>query len=181
MKTIILLSLLSCLLTFNLTAQTKYYTHDKTFYEDGYTYQCDVTEGSQMVTLYNKNSKYIYVKLINRYTGKKISREEELLSPLADDSWTKPKCFSIVNNAFSTQEKKRIKGNKLIVTMYIDPDNGKVADVEFMFATFNPYATIPVSVYRKIETEIKKNICFTVTDDGKRFNYIMLFWAQEPK
>ena len=123
----------------------------------------------------------IYVNLINRYTGKKISREEELLSPLADDSWTKPKCFAIVNNAFSTEEKKRIKGKEFMITMYIDPDNGKVADVEFSFVTFNPYATIPVSVYRKIETEIKKNIRFTVTDDGKRFNYIMLWWRQEPK
>ena len=59
MKTIILLSLLSSLFTFNLTAQTNYYTHDKTFYEDGYTYQCDVEEGSQSVTLYNKNSSYV--------------------------------------------------------------------------------------------------------------------------
>ena len=65
--------------------------------------------------------------------------------------------------------------------IYIDPDNGKVADVEFMFVTFNPYATIPVSVYRKIETEIKKNIWFTVTPEGKKQNYIMLFWPQEPK
>ena len=58
MKTIILLLLLSSLFALNLTAQTNYYTHDKTFYEDGYTYQCDV-DASQSVTLYNKNSKYI--------------------------------------------------------------------------------------------------------------------------
>lgn len=180
MKTIILLLLLSSLSIFNLAAQTNYYTHDKTFYEDGYTYQCDV-DASQSVTLYNKNSKYIYIEQINRYTGEKISTGQNRQSPLADDSWTKPKCFSIVNNAFSPVEKQRIKGNKLTITMYIDPDNGKVADVEFIFVTFNPYATIPLSVYREIETEIKKNIWFTVTDDGKRFNYIMLWWRQEPK
>ena len=181
MKTIILLSLLSSLSTFNLAAQTNYYTHDKTFYEDGYTYQCDVEEGSQSVTLYNKNSKYIYVEQINRYTGKKISITEERLNQLKDDSWTKPKCFSIVNNAFSPTEKQRIKNYEFTIMMYIDPDNGKIADVEFMFVTFNPYVTIPVSVYREIETEIKKNIWFTVTDDGKKFNYIVLWWRQEPK
>ena len=179
MKTIILLSLLGCFFTLNMAAQTNYYTHDKTFYENGYTYQCDVVEGSQMVTLYNKNSKYIYVEQINRYTGEKLDPNKQ--SPLVDDSWTKPKCFAIVNNAFSPEEKKRIKGNELIITIYIDPDNGKVADVEFMFVTFNPYATIPVSVYREIETEIKKNIWFTVTPEGKKQNYIMLFWPQEPK
>ena len=181
MKTIILLSLLSSLFTFNLTAQTNYYTHDKTFYEDGYTYQCDVEEGSQSVTLYNKNSKYIYVEQINRYTGEQISIEQNRLSQFEDDLWTKPKCLSIVNNAFSPTEKQRVKGYEFTITMYIDPDSGKIIDVDFMFVTFNPYATIPVSVYRKIETEIKKNIWFTITPEGKKRNYIMLWWRQEPK
>lgn len=165
----------------DLSAQTNYYSQDKTFYEDGYTYQCDVTEGAGLVNLYNKDSKYIYVKQINRYTGEKISREEELLNEFEEETWTKPKCRSIVNNAFSSAEKQRVKGSELIITMYIDPDTGKVADVEFIFVTFNPYATIPISVYRKIEVEIKKNIWFKITPEGKKRNYIMLWWGQEPK
>ena len=181
MKTTVSFLIFNCLFALNLTAQTNYYTHDKTFYEDGYTYQCDVVEGAQLVTLYNKNSKYIYVEQINRYTGEQISIEQNRLSQFEDDSWTKPKCFSIVNNAFSPAEKQRIKGRKFTITMYIDPDNGKVADVEFRFLAVNQYATIPVSVYRKIETEIKKNIWFTITPEGKKRNYIMLWWRQEPK
>ena len=93
----------------NLSAQTNYYRQDKTFYEEGYTYQCDVTEGAGLVNLYNKDSKYIYAKLINRYTGERISREEEQLSHLGRETWTKPKCHSIVNNAFSSDEKQRVK------------------------------------------------------------------------
>ena len=50
----------------DLSAQTNYYSQDKTFYEEGYTYQCDLTEGAGLVNLYNKDSKYIYVKQINR-------------------------------------------------------------------------------------------------------------------
>lgn len=180
MKTIILL-LFCYLFMYDLSAQTNYYSQDKTFYEDGYTYQCDVMEGAGFVTLYNKDSKYIYVKQINRYTGKKISREEELLNEFEEETWTKPKCRSIVNNAFSFSEKQRVKGRKFTITMYIDPDTGKVADVEFQFTTFNPCATIPVSVYRKIEVEIKKNIRFDITPEGKKRNYIMLWWRQEPK
>ena len=180
MRTIFLLLFISLFMV-DISAQTNYYKQDKTFYEEGYTYQCDVTEGAGLVNLYNKDSKYVYAKLINRYTGKKISREEERLSPLKSETWTKPKCHSIVNNAFSSDEKQRVKGEEFIITMYIDPDTGKVADVEFIFMTFNPYATIPISVYRKIEVEIKKKIWFNVTSDGKRFNYIMLWWGQEPK
>ena len=86
-----------------------------------------------------------------------------------------------MNNTFSPTEKQRIKNYEFTIMMYIDPNNGKIADVEFMFVTFNPYATILISVYREIETEFKKNTWFTVTDDGKRFNYIMLWWRQEPK
>ena len=120
----------------DLSAQTNYYSQDKTFYEEGYTYQCDLTEGAGLVNLYNKDSKYIYVKQINRYTGEKISREEELLNEFEEETWTKPKCRSIVNNAFPSAEKQRVKGSELITTMYIDPDTGKVTkylktDMEF--------------------------------------------------
>ena len=180
MKTIFLLLFISLFMV-DLSAQTNYYRQDKTFYEEGYTYQCDVTEGAGLVNLYNKDSKYIYAKLINRHTGEKISREEEFLNEFEEETWTKPKCRSIVNNAFSSAEKQRVKGEEFIITMYIDPDTGKVADVEFIFMNFNPYATIPISVYRKIEVEIKKNIWFNITPDGKKFNYIMLWWGQEPK
>ncbi len=70
MRTIFLLLFISLFMV-DLSAQTNYYKQDKTFYEEGYTYQCDVTEGAGLVNLYNKNSKYIYAKQINRHTGEK--------------------------------------------------------------------------------------------------------------
>lgn len=180
MKSLFILFIISLFMV-DLSAQTNYYSQDKTFYEDGYTYQCDVTEGAGFVSLYNKNNKYINIGQKNRYTGQKISREEELLDQFEDDTWTKPKCYSIVNNAFSSIQKQRIKGNKFTIVMYIDPDSGKVADIKFQFTTFNPCSTIPISVYREIEVEIKKNIWFNITADGKKLNYIVLWWRQEPK
>ena len=94
----------------DLSAQTNYYSQDKTFYEDGYTYQCDVTEGAGLVNLYNKDSKYIYVKQINRYTGEKISSDEKRLSPFEEETWTKPKCRSIVNKCILFCRKAACKG-----------------------------------------------------------------------
>ena len=64
--------------------------------------------------------------------------------------------FSIVNSAFSASEKQRIKGHDFNIIMYINSSTGKVDEVSFEFHKSDPFATIPVSVYRKIETEIKK-------------------------
>ena len=180
MKKIFLLTLV-CFNIINLTAQINYYEDTKTFYEDGYTYQCDVPIWKSL-TLYNIKNKLTYANV--RYKAK-----GDIFDPISgarldlfeDDEWTKPLCYSIVNNAFSDTEKARVKGHELLTTMYINSETGKVMEVNFMFTTFSPYATIPVSVYRKIETEIKSKVWFTPTEKGKKLNYIMRFWGQEPE
>ncbi|GHT30604.1 hypothetical protein FACS189432_09670 [Bacteroidia bacterium] len=55
----------------------------------------------------------------------------------------------------------------------------KVIEVNFNFHKTDKYATIPVSVYRKIETELKANIWVTPTAEGKKLNYLMLGWRHE--
>ena len=42
------------------------------------------------------------------------------------------------------------------------------------------YTQVPVSVYREIEVELKKNVQFTPSDVGKNLNYIFMFWEQDP-
>ena len=63
--------------------------------------------------------------------------------------------------------------------MYIDTNTGKVTEADFNFLATNPFATIPISVYREIEIELKKNIWFTTTAEGKRMNYLVRMWNQE--
>ena len=92
---------------------------------------------------------------------------------------TKRKCYSIVNNAFSAGEKQRTRGYELRISMYIDSNTGKVREVDFTFLAGNPFATIPISVYREIEVELKKNIWFTTTAEGKKMNYLVRTWRQE--
>ena len=101
------------------------------------------------------------------------------INDVKDDTWTKRKCYSIVNNAFSVTEKERTKGRKLNICIYIDSETGKVTEVDFYFTTVSPFATIPVSVYRKIELELKKNIWFVPTAEGKRMNFLVRMWSQE--
>ena len=163
-----------------ISAQEKYYQSTKTYHENGYTYQCDVAE-SRIATLYNKENKLTNVDQINKITGDFPNSLSRKKNQLEVETWTKPKCFSIVNNAFSAAEKQRVKGSEFTITMYIDSDSGKVSEVNFRFSIIRPYATIPVSVYRKIEVELKKNIWFTPTEEGKKINYLVLWWRQEPE
>ena len=159
------------------------YPKDTTFYENGYTYQCDVQEGAMYITLYNKENKYTYLdqKFRKTNTSVSIKDDERGGSHLESDTWTKPKAFSIINNAFSVEEKARVKGKEFTIMLYINPDTGKITEVEYRLFGFNPYASIPVSVYRKIETELKKNVWFVPTQEGKRRNYILLAWRHEVK
>jgi len=178
-----LLLFIFCVLSsfIDITAQTYYYNDTKTFYESGYTYQCDVTNGA--VTLYNKDNQYTYIKQTYK-NGSPLGPEYwngSKVYLLENETWTKPLCHSIVNNAFSSTEKSRVKGEKLLITMYVNPDNGIVSEVNFWFSTNRPFATIPLSVYRSIEINLQDQIWFTPTTQGRNLNYIMRFWMHEVK
>ena len=177
----IILTLISMLFSIAHTfAQTNYYTSTKTFNENSYTYQCDVA-GSGTIRLYNKTNKWTYSPQIDTTIGEPYMHPDVYVPLFEDDNWTSSKCKSIVNAAFSDNEKQKVKGHDFYIIMYIDPKTGKVSEVDFIFHTFDSLATIPVSVYRKIEIELKKDIWFTLTAEGKMLSYIFYWWAQEPK
>lgn len=176
MKPIVILIGMICYTTSTL-AQVNYYITTKFFDENGYTYQCDV-QRSRRVLLYNKENELTHTKWVFKDTGKEPLFPYNI-DDVKDDTWTKRKCYSIVNNAFSVAEKQRRRGEELGICMYIDSNFGKVIEVDFTFLASNPFATIPISVYREIEVELKKNIWFTTTAEGKRMNYLVRTWRQE--
>jgi hypothetical protein len=176
-KELLLIALMLCC-AMGIKAQTYYYNESKTFKMTGYTYKCD-TETFKLVTLYNINNVLTHSAEIYNATGKIFSMRYSSAT-LEKDHWTKPKCYSIVNNAFTAEEKLRCKGEKLIIYLYINSQTGRIMEVKYRFLSIDPFATIPVSTYRKIETELKENVWFTPTEEGKKLNYIFLFWAQEP-
>ena len=172
-----------CILTFicscTCIAQTNYYETNKTFYENDYTYQCDIHDGSKMVTLYNKTNQYTYVdQTVNNGTLLLI---EDIPDCIEKDNWTKDRCNEIVDNAFSYEEKRQMKGHCIQVSLYISPITGKIIEVDYRFISLSPCATIPVSAFRAIEIELKNNVWFTPTNYGKSLNYIYLGWNYEFK
>lgn len=137
-------------------AQTNYYTTTKTFNEQGYTYQCDVS-GGRNVTLYNKNNKWTYVNQMKKGTNTPFYVTPENYSPLyvkdKNEAYNDSIFKVIVNNAFADY-KGKMKGFELIIITCTDSETGKISEVLFIFAGFTPYATIPVSIYREIETKL---------------------------
>ena len=91
----------------------------------------------------------------------------------------KDRCYTIVRRAFSSDERRRLQGYGFIIGMYISSETGRITEVDFDFVTFNPFATIPVSVYRQIETQLKENVWFVPTEYGKGLNYIYLWWRYD--
>lgn len=177
MKRTILIQLLMVCSIVSTFAQTNYYETTKTFVENGYTYQCDVP-AYKLITLYNKSNQYTYIDQKVNDTGELVPIDG-MQDTFEDDNWTKSKCYEIVENAFSVEQKSRMAGRGITIAMYISPTTGKVIEVNFQFTTFNPAATIPLSVYRQIELDLKNNIWFTPTDYGKTLNYIFLGWRYE--
>ena len=177
MKTLISLIICLCCAT-GIYAQPNLYKETKQIQGEGYTYQCKVSSRI-LVDLYNVEQQFVEKDQINRNSGKYSSIKDSYTPQFESDTWTRPKCYSIVRNAFSEEQKLELKGQTLDISLYIHPDTGKVIDVSFSFSNRENFATIPISVYRKIELELKKNIWFVPTEHGKKFNYILLWWEQK--
>ncbi|MDR0961454.1 MAG: DUF5043 domain-containing protein [Mediterranea sp.] len=177
MKTIITLIVTLCYTTISM-AQTEYYSQTKTFYENGYTYQCDVDKGGS-VTLYNKDNKLTYTN--QTYNG------SEKLPPMGVFGRTpfttnfranKATAWDIVYNAFTRAQRLNMLEAKLGIGLYISKETGKVLEVNFDFPTWSPLNTIPIATFRKIETEIKDKIISIPTDEGRKLNFIFHGWRQ---
>ena len=180
MRTIIFITMLFCA-TFSV-AQTNYYTTSKTFYKNGYTYRCDVLTRISL-NLYNVNNKWIGKESIYKSTGEIFVMPDAGIQLTTHASWleNKEKLKNIVNAAFTAAQKQTIANQDITLTMYINTDTGKIDDVCFTFLNNEPYAYIPVSVYRNIELAIKENVQEVLTDEGRKLNFIYWWTTVVPK
>ena len=87
----------------------------------------------------------------------------------------------IVNDAFSQEQVKKLEGRKLQIELNISSSSGEITDVYFNFPAMTGYADIPIEVYRSMEVRFKNEICFELTELGRKLNYCLLSWRQCPK
>ena len=186
---------------------TVIYKKTTTFEVDGYTYQCDVDDGSQFVTLYNKENKLTYKDIVYKATGKiyigswnekkviEYNSYEKIVykdtgktyigswssNVIEYDRFMSQQADFIVDQAFTKAMADELGKREFTITMLLSPDTGKVMEVNFNFTTFSPYARVPLHVYREIEVKLKEQIHFKPGEVGKQLNYIMLSWRQKPQ
>ena len=158
-------------------AQTFHYNTTRTFRETGFTYQANVSYG--MVTLFNAANRHDFHRIQTFRDGSPLSAEDLRggLGPIVTprSSTVIPTVTNIVRNALSPAERQRVGDWQLFVRMYVDQaatTPRPVTEVKFSFSTNSPFATIPVSVYRQIELEIKRQIRFAPTANGRRLSHV---------
>ena len=157
------------------------YTTD-TLKMEGYTYVCDTLKHA-LVTLRN----------IEDHPGREdlcyadgTPLENELALSLHIDAFVitssiKMHLRKIVDDAFSQEQVDCLDENTLNIVLNISSDSGEVTDVYFNYPSFTEYTNIPIEVYRNMEVRFKNEICFELTDLGRKLNYCLLSWRQCPE
>lgn len=163
-----------------LFSQTNYYNETKTFYESGYTYKAEVPSWG-IIYLYNLSNSWVNQDQKYKGTNEKYTMSDVGEDLFDDASWlvAQENIQSILSNALSRDEKRMIGDEEIILTMYVNSTTGKIDDIAFEFFENSPYRFIPVSTFRAIELSIKQNIQLTLTDAGRRLNYI--YWWEDVK
>ena len=176
MKKLIIL-IIATIFTLGLFAQNNTVV-TTTIQGDGYTYVKETWNNTLKVKLYNKENEYTNTPLVNKNTGERPSiRIQE--KRVEDDDLTFSRIDMIINKAFTDAQKEAVKGHCFGIAIYINSTTGRIMEIDYSFIKTSPFAEIPVSVFREIELKVKDEICFMITDDGRKYNYVYFFWMHE--
>ena len=133
-----------------------------------------------LVELYNIEDTCVDVPLVYKSTGERPPfdlREQRV----EEDGWSHDMTMSIINGAFSRDQKLLVSDRKLGIAIYINSTTGRISDVRFVFLERGPFSKIPLSVFREIEVKLKDEIYFTLTEAGRNVNYVFFYWNHEVK
>ncbi len=186
-KTII--SIILSLIVATVAAQTNQYPGETgTISKSGYTYkyrneQMFVGEVDPWrLELYNTANRYIDIEWAYR-DGSRMSFEKAMGTGPNNDftasSQTVNQTLAMVDGCFTAQQKVTLRGKAMSIVARFDPSTGRIADIYFSFNRDEPFMNIPVETYRSVELALKQNLTITVTNEGRRLNYISLYWRQK--
>jgi hypothetical protein len=174
MKTIKTLMLMCIVTLFAIsgTAQN-YYAPNKVINGNGFTYICHKKRGA-LYTLCNQQNVWTFKPRTMkdgspiRYEGIEIGAEPE---PWISTDELATKMFESFKSCLTPADQQLVKGDVLILSIYINSDTGMVTEVDFEFLPSDKWAYLAPEKYYAIEQAFKKNLKFTITAEGKKFNY----------
>jgi hypothetical protein len=165
------------------SAQTFYYTQNRTFtgQDEGtgntFTYR-NVVEPSTLARL--QNAENIFTSMRQTGLTKRIIRGiDQVIEP---DGWTHQAAREAVDMAFNTlpaEHRERLRGDRFSVSLIIDSNTGEVKEVAFSFLADDPVGTVPVSIFRQAELNLKNSLWFQPTELGRQLNYLWRGWRHQ--
>ena len=163
-------------------AQTNYYTTTHVIQRNGYTYQCDL-RGDSVIELYNSTNSYTDVDQTLK-DGTWVDNEYFFQDTFGAD-WREKRNLAqqLTHQVFTAAELQSFQnpaGQFLWLSLYVDPDTGRVIEVSFDFSNRFNYAKIPIEKYRQIELAIKNNVTFQISEAGKKLNFCFTHFKFDP-
>lgn len=151
-----------------------------TLQENGYAYTQKINYDTSLVELYNSENVYVNTPLVYKSTGERPPfelREKRV----EDEAWSFDRTMAIINNAFTLDQKLSVSDRRFGIGIYINSTTGRISDVKYHFIRRGPFMQIPLSVFREIEVKLKEEIYFTLTEAGRKVNYVYFYWIHEVK
>lgn len=162
-------------------AQADVYQSTRRIEKEGYAYQVDNENGR--VIIYNAENQFTYRTRTNKDGTEadnlvQLGITKTLIHGPVDYDLIRVVSGTFINPyvpVFLLENPTELKG--LLITLIIEPETGKVQEVDYRFSINSPYSRVPIEAYRNIETELIRLMQFEVTDAGKQLSHCMFIWS----
>lgn len=148
----------------------------------GYSYICDTLEVFNQINIYNLQNHPGRGDVVYADTGKYPEGSpfnvKKKFTGLTDSQKTQLR--KIVNDCFTVEQANLLGGSRMKIALNISTPDGIITDVYFSIHMLSHYTQIPIEVFRNIEVQLKEQIVFNLTEEGRRLNYCYLAWTQCP-
>ena len=184
MKRILLILLIFCPIS-NVFAQRDYsiFTpadfRSDTLHMDGYSYVCDTLRGFR-VYLFNLESNGVDIKNTYKDGTPLPLNPWDMKDQVVIDENIATKTLDILNDSFSNEQRGFINGDRLDIVVNVSSNTGEITDVYFSFSAKSKYTVIPVSVFRNMETRLKNEVVFELTEEGRSLTFCSIMWWEKP-
>lgn len=148
---------------------------------NGYTYICD-TIGSTHINLFNAEN-HPGRGEVSYKDGSQIPFEQLIndnIEAVVITDELDRRMWQIVDLAFTKEQASTFDKWHHNITLNISSEDGSITDVYFGYTNLSNYSQIPIEVYRDIELQLKDEVKFELTEEGRKLNYCFLSWSQIP-
>ena len=146
---------------------------------DGYSYVCDTLRGFR-VYLFNLESSGVNVQNTYKDGTPLPLNPWDMKDQVVIDENIASKTLTILNETFPNELRKFLNGDEFMVVANISSDTGRITDVYFSFSAKSKYTVIPVSVFRNMETRLKNEVVFELTEEGRSLTFCSIMWWEKP-